>query len=290
MIERVLANKIAQYGPQDAIDQEHVLAELLQHYVLAGLARAGFFREAAFHGGTFLRICHDLDRFSEDLDFVLKSPDPGFDWSAHLGQTMQDLEAEGVLFELVDRSRADATVKKAFLKTDSLGKLLVLDLPHSRDPRRKIKIRLEIDTDPPAGSVFETRYLSFPMATAITTQTLESAFASKAHALLCRRYVKGRDWYDFLWYCSRRVRPNYELLGNALRQQGPYTDTPVEVTPAWLVRTLGDATSRVDWPAAASDVRRFLPPDAHHGLDLWSVDYFHHHLEILGRELRGAPH
>ncbi len=288
MIETVLQAKIAQYGPRDALEQESVLAELLQHYVLVGLARSGFFQQAEFHGGTFLRLIHDLDRFSEDLDFVLREPRPDFVWDRYAEPLAKYLAAEGLVFEIVDRSAADSAVKKAFLKTDSIGKLLVLDLPHPRDPRRKIKIKLEVDSNPPAGSIVETSYVSFPVMTAITTQTLESAFASKSHALLCRSYVKGRDWYDFLWYVARGTRPNWVLLQNALRQVGPWAGDDIDVTPSWYITQLRKAIASMDWDRTAEDVRRFVSGDVQQALSLWSVDLFDFHARQLAHHL-GVP-
>jgi len=285
MIERVLEAKIAQYAPRDALEQESVLTELLQHYVLVGLARSGLFRLAEFHGGTFLRIVHGMDRFSEDLDFVLQRPSSDFSWSRQLSPLRKYLEDEGLEFEVTDRSAADVAVKKAFLKTDSIGKLLVLDLPHSRDRRRKIRIKLEIDTNPPAGSVFETSYLGFPVLTALTTQTLESAFASKSHALLCRSYAKGRDWNDFLWYVARGTLPNLELMQNAVRQVGPWAGTNVEVTPQWYIEQLRDVIASMDWVETADDVRRFVTPSVRESLSLWSVSLFDYHAQQLARRM-----
>lgn len=289
MIEDVLSERIAAYAPRDALEQESVITELLQQYVLVGLARAGLFRVAEFHGGTFLRIVHKLDRYSEDLDFVLKDPDPEFVWRPYLEQTTRFLEAEGARLDIVDKSGADAAVAKAFLNTEAVGTVLVLDLPHSRDTRRKIKIKLEADRRPPAGSVFETRYLHFPVLTAITTQTLESALASKLHALLCRPYVKGRDWYDLLWYVARDVRPNLELLTNALDQAGPWAGERVAVTPSWCLARLREVIGGIDWPGAADDVRRFLGPRAQESLDLWSEGLFDQQVERLGRAM-GSDH
>ena len=285
MIERVLEEKIAQYDPANALDQENVLAELLQHYVLAGLSRAGFFRVAEFHGGTYLRIIHGLDRFSEDLDFVLKEPNPDFAWDEYLKPLVRSLDNEGLSFEVSDRRATSAAVHKAFLKTDSIGNVLEIELPHTRDPRRKIRIKLEIDTNPPAGSSFETSYLNFPVLSAITAQTLESAFASKCHALLCRSYTKGRDWYDFLWYVARAIRPNFELLQNAICQVGPWAGQSVEVTPTWCLEQLRVVVAENDWEDAAQDVRRFLNLDAQQTLALWSRELFEHQLSVLGRSL-----
>lgn len=216
MIGDILSERIRDYSPADTLEQENVLAELLQQFVLASLSRARFFSRAGFHGGTCLRILYGMNRFSEDLDFLLKEPNPDFKWEPYLERIRSDCRDEGINFEIRDRSSAETAVKKAFLKTDSIGQILTLELPFSRHAARKIRIKLEVDTNPPAGSVFETRYINFPLTAAITTQTLESGFATKSHALLCREYTKGRDWYDFLWYVSRKIVPDLALLGHAL--------------------------------------------------------------------------
>ncbi len=289
MIERTLSRKIREYQPEDELAQELVLAELLQHFVLASLARAGLFRVAAFHGGTFLRIIHSTDRFSEDLDFVLKEPDSGFRWQGYVERVLRDCETEGIHFEVIDKGSVEAAVRKAFLKTDSLGGLLEAILPHSRHPRRKLRIKLEIDANPPAGSQFETQYLHFPVLTAITTQTLSSSFASKCHALLCRSYTKGRDWYDFLWYVGRGVQPDLGLLGHALEQQGPWAGQGCEVTLPWFLEQLRAAIERIDWLRAAEDVRRFLGSQERATLQLWNRDLFLHHLELLAHTIDMPP-
>jgi predicted nucleotidyltransferase component of viral defense system len=287
MIADVLNARIREYAPASAVEQENVLQELMQHYVLASLSRAGMFSDAIFHGGTCLRIIHGMSRFSEDLHFLLKRPDPGFRWQKLLEAVERDCAREGIEFELQDKSAADNVVRKAFLKTDSIGKVLLLALPFDRPNPRKIRIKLEIDTNPPAGSAIQTSYITFPGVAAITTQTLPSGFGTKAHALLCRKYVKGRDWYDFVWYTSRRVAPDLGLLGNALFQQGPWAGRSLEMTPDWLFKNLGAAIRRIDWRAAGSDVRRFVPTVEQPGLDVWSTDFFLYQLEQLRGVMRG---
>ncbi len=285
MIEKILEQKLGQYAPKNAVDQENALSELMQHFVLTGLSRAKFFDVAQFHGGTFLRMFHGLDRFSEDLDFVLKEGVSRFSWTKYLSRVLKYLSEEGLPFEVTDKTKDGEAVQKAFFKTDAVGNSLVVDLPHSRHPRRKVRIKLEVDTAPPAGSTFTTNYLSFPVLTAITTQTLESAFASKSHALLCRSYVKGRDWYDFLWYVAEGVRPNFELLQNAVRQQGPWAGQEIVVDAEWCVEQLRAKVASVDWRLAAQDVRRFVPSDRQTSLDLWSEELFLVRVDQLSRIL-----
>jgi predicted nucleotidyltransferase component of viral defense system len=276
MLNKVLNAKLREYAPANPVEQENVLQELMQHYVLAGLSRASLFAQAMFHGGTCLRIVHGMNRFSEDLDFLLKQPDPNFRWEGYLEAVRKDCAQEGIPFEVQDKSQAGTAVQKAFLKTDSIGKILTLDLPFERYQARKIRIKLEIDTNPPVGSTYTTSYVTFPVTAPLTTQSLESGFALKLHALLCRSYVKGRDWYDFVWYVARKTRPDLNLLRQALRQQGPWAGQEIAVDPRW-VREILEATIRgIDWAAARNDVQRFLPLREQEGLRAWSADFFLH--------------
>ncbi len=285
MIGDVLSDRIRDYGPADAIEQENVLQELVQHFVLASLSRAGFFSTGGFHGGTCLRILYGTNRFSEDLDFLLKQPAPEFRWGPYLDRIASDCLAQGIRFEVQDKSSIGTAVRKAFLKTSSIGQVLVLDLPFSRRTARKIRIKLEVDTNPPEGSRFETHYINFPVTAAITTQTLESGFATKSHALLCRGHTKGRDWYDFLWYVSKKVVPDFVLLGNALDQQGLWADRKVHVTAEWYVEAMRARIMEIDWDAARRDVTRFIPSREQDSIALWKPDLFLYHLDQLAERL-----
>jgi hypothetical protein len=285
MIAEVLNARIREYAPANAMEQENVLQELMQYYVLASLSRAGMFSEAMFHGGTCLRIVHGMSRFSEDLDFLLKKPDPRFRWNKYLEAVARDCAQEGIEFELQDKSATDIAVQKAFLKTDSIGKVLLLALPYDRPNPRKIRIKLEIDTNPPAGSSFQTSFITFPGIAALTTQTLSSGFGTKSHALLCRKYIKGRDWYDFAWYATRKIRPDLRLLQNALFQQGPWAGRQFGVTPDWYLEQMSSAIGSVRWEEARQDVQRFLPAWEQAGLRLWSRQFFLDQLAAVKRVL-----
>jgi hypothetical protein len=274
MIETVLKARFEQYAPRDAMEQENMLKETMQLYILASLSKHGLFREAIFHGGTCLRIVNAMPRFSEDLDFLLKTPNARFRWHAYLTQVKRDCDGEGITFESVDRDSCDTTVRKAFLKTDSVGTLLTFQFPFGRHRSRKIRVKLEVDINPPAGSSVETAYLDFPRPAPLTVQTLESGFALKLHALLCRSYVKGRDWYDFLWYMGRQVRPNLPLLANALQQQGPWNGAAPGVTHDWLAEHLAKKIDQVDWILAREDVQRFLPHGEQEALESWDRPMF----------------
>jgi len=279
MIGRILGERLRERAPSNSLEQESLLAELLQSFVLASLSRARFFSEACFHGGTCLRILYGMSRFSEDLDFLTRTPTPGFDWTPYLDRIESDSRDEGLDLEVHTASGARAAVRKAFVKTDPIGGIRGLRLPIPQHASKKIRIKLEVDTNPPMGSVFETRYISFPLTSAITTQTLGSGFATKAHALLCRDFTKGRDWYDFLWYVSKRTIPQYDLLANALQQQGPWAGKRVNVTRDWFLAAMRDRILEIDWETARKDVSRFIAASERESISLWSRDFFLYHLE-----------
>jgi predicted nucleotidyltransferase component of viral defense system len=290
MSPHLLEEKIKDYAVASVLDQENVLQELVQQYVLASLARAGFFsgEMAVFHGGTCLRIAYGMNRFSEDLDFFLKRPDPEFAWRRYLDSILRDAAGEGFRFSGSDESRKKGAVKKAVIRAESVGRVPPLDLPFERDVRKLIKVKLEVDTNPPAGSSYEIRYLFFPLTAALTIQTLESGFGMKLGALLTRSYVKGRDWYDFIWYINKKTVPRLELLRNALEQQGPWAGGKLSVDPEWVVSRMKAKIVGLDWKIVRRDVQRFLPFRERETLKLWDRDFFLHHLGIFSKYLADA--
>jgi hypothetical protein len=108
----------------------------------------------------------------------------------------------------------------------------------------------------------------------LTTQSLESGFALKLHALLCRSYIKGRDWYDFVWYVARKIRPDLDLLRHALHQQGPWAGQTVTVTMPWVQENMEAVIRRIDWHTVRADIQLFLPLREQEGLRTWSADFF----------------
>lgn len=281
MSRSILEERLFQARPRTAEAQEHVLREMIQEIALSGLARAGFFKDAVFHGGSSLRILHGLRRFSEDLDFLLKKPNSDFGWQAYAETLREEFGLYQLQLEIQDRADAKA-IRTLFLKDESLGKLLKLTHPIRRG--RKLTIKLEIDSNPPAGSDFEIRYVNFPIPFSLLTQDLPSGFAMKLHALLCRSYIKGRDWFDFLWYIERRIAPNWKLLNSALDQQGPWAGTQPRIDAASLPSILSDRICSLAWDQARADVERFLEVPDRLGLDVWGADFFLQRLNIWARE------
>jgi len=279
MIE-LIQQRLDSYKAGNPVAEEQATKEILQEVSLYSLWRAGFFEVAAFQGGTSLRILHKLPRFSEDLDFILKEPNPDFEWSGYLDQLLKGLEEFGLQSEALDKSRMDQRIKKALLKDTSISNQLDLSF-YRGHPGKKLNIKLEIDVDPPAGSGFEYSYLDFPLDFEICHQDLSSNFSLKIHALLCRPYVKGRDWYDFNWYVKQNIPPNLPHLQAALNQYGPWEGQNIEVDAAWLNRTLLEKVAAIDWNEATRDVERFLNTAEKESLKLWSNRFFAQKVESL---------
>lgn len=272
MIE-LIQQRLNGYETKNALEEEQAIKEIIQEIILFGLWRSDFFSVAAFQGGTSLRILYGLPRFSEDLDFILKQIDLEFYWNDYLGKLIQALEDFGVKTEVKDRSRMDQRIKKAVIKDNSISNQLDLSFFRGMDDQKQT-IKLEIDVNPPAGSGFEYSYKEFPVDYEICHQDLSSNFALKIHALLCRTYIKGRDWFDFSWYVKQKVKPNLKLLNAALVQFGPWEEQDINVDNKWLKQTLTEKISGVDWGKAATDVERFLNTTERESLQLWNKNFF----------------
>lgn len=269
----LIKKRLATYHVLSPFEEGNALKEIVQEIMLFALWKADFFEVAAFQGGTSLRILHGLPRFSEDIDFILLKPDPVFSWQPYLESLIETCNEFGIQPEALEKKDMERNVKAALVKDNSIANQLNLSFMNNhRD--QKLKIKLEIDCNPPAGSGFEYKYLDFPVDFEVCHQDLSSNFALKTHALLCRPYLKGRDWYDFNWYIAQRVTPNLELLKNALEQYGPWQGESLTVDREWLVKVLGEKISSTDWAKAAADVERFLKPVEQKSLKLWSEKFY----------------
>ena len=280
MIE-LIQQRLDSYAASNPVEEEQATKEILQEVALYSLWRAGFFEVAAFQGGTSLRILRRLPRFSEDLDFILKEPDPKFEWGGYLDKLLEGLQEFGLQSEALDKSHMDQHVRKALLKDNSVTNQLNLAFYQGhRD--KKLNIKLEIDVNPPKGSEFEYSYLDFPLDYEVCHQDLSSNFSLKIHTLLCRSYLKGRDWYDFNWYVKQGIQPNLPHLQAALIQYGPWEGQEIEIDDGWLNRALLEKVAAIDWNEATQDVERFLNTAERESLKLWSNRFFARKVESLG--------
>jgi predicted nucleotidyltransferase component of viral defense system len=280
---KLIQDRLDSYTCKSEVEEDHAIREITQEVALAALGRTDFFKQGIFQGGTCLRIFYGLNRFSEDLDFILQEPNPQFTLRPHLQSLSEELVAYGYHVDITDRSKTDIAVRKAFIKDDSIGKVLLLHHAGKKGPFRKIRIKFEVDTNPPSGSQTEIKYLDFPFVSSITVQNKPSLFAGKVHALLCREYIKGRDWYDFLWYTSQGITINYPFLASALRQQGPWKGQDINVNLGWCMVEIEKAIRAMDWKSTAEDVRRFVRVSEQPSLALWSKELFLAQLDKLRR-------
>ena len=204
--------------------------EIIQEVCLRALSHAGFFKYASFYGGTCLRIFHNLSRYSEDLDFSLDSPNPQFDFTEYFEEIKKHFDLIGFS---VDLSKKDhpryGNIESAFIKADTSINLLTIQCPKTIAKNiqtgKKLKVKFEVDINPPAGAshTIETPLIPYPYT--VRTYDLPSLFAGKLHALICRGWkdrVKGRDFYDFLWYVGLGHSVNLNHLKSRMVQSGHY--------------------------------------------------------------------
>ncbi|MBN2882082.1 MAG: nucleotidyl transferase AbiEii/AbiGii toxin family protein, partial [Clostridia bacterium] len=227
-MDQIIEQMLRQYGSKTIFEKKNSIKEVVQEIVLCGLSRADFFKTAAFYGGTALRIFHGLDRFSEDLDFSLRAPDDSFELSQYLPILEKEIRSYGLNFKIEEKEKTvDSHIRSAFLKGNTKEHMLMFyagdELSRSIGTRELIKVKFEVDINPPDFVAFEIKYRLLPIPYEITLYDMSSLFAGKIHAVLCRGWenrVKGRDLYDYVFYLSRGVKVNLRHLTARLAQSG----------------------------------------------------------------------
>ena len=278
------------YQPQTLADHENALKEIVQELALLGLWRAKFFEHAAFYGGTALRMFHSLPRFSEDIDFSLLRPDRGFDTAPYLEAVRKELAAFGFSFSVERRAtRVSTAIESAFIKGGTrinLARIGAPDYLRARLPElQQVRIRFELDTDPPPLASYEVLTLLTPIPFQVRLFDLSCLFAGKLHAILCRNWksrVKGRDFYDFVWYLGRQVPCNVRHLQVRMTQTGHW-QRERELDIPQLRRLLRQRFGQVDFDQAKRDVRPFIRDDSE--LELWDTTLF----QSLAERVESAP-
>ena len=175
---KIITDRLLQFKPENKREELNAIKEIAQEITLIALSRTHFFKQGAFLGGTCLRIVHGLARFSEDLDFALFKPDADFKWFNYFEEIVSEFSSYGLTLEITDRSEANSTVKKAFLKENSFGKILIFHYEHDRADQQKILIKLEIDTNPPKGCEYANAIIDFPRPFSIITPNLPISYIS----------------------------------------------------------------------------------------------------------------
>jgi predicted nucleotidyltransferase component of viral defense system len=273
-----IASMLERYQRHSLDDHVNALREILQEISLCGLWRAKFFEHAAFYGGTALRVLYGLDRFSEDMDFSLLTPEDSFDLSRYCASVEEELTSWGFPASVeVKRKTARSAVESAFLKANTRQLLLTIEageIASGIHGRRELKIKIEVDTDPPPGISTETKFLLQPIPFSVKAFAAPSLFAGKMHAILCRAWktrVKGRDWYDLVWYVARGTKLDLAHLEARMRQSGHYNDDAT-LDARGLRSMLARRIEELDVAAARSEVERFLTDPA--TVRVWSREFF----------------
>ena len=271
----IIESRLAEYNVHSGEGRKHALREIVQGIALYSLSNNGFFKNAVFHGGTELRLIHSLPRFSEDLDFALIVPTDTFSWDEFADSLLRTCFNYGLHAEIRTPKEQVSSIRKLLLVETSI-------MQGSTEGRNSfLRIRLELDINPPPGSTIETAYLDFPIPYEIGVMDLSSSFALKCHALLCRPWIKGRDWFDFLWFCSRGIMPKPALLVSSFDQNGPWAGERISISLDWLKTQLALKIRSINWEHARRDIAPFLFPEDRKTLDAWKVDFFIHYLNRM---------
>jgi len=189
----------------------HKTREFLQILILKIMWDKDYFKNIAFLGGTALRFFYGLNRFSEDLDFSLLKKE-NFEFNEFINQFTKELNSLG--FDVEKKIKKEKVVKTCMIKFPSL--LYRLNLSSLKE--QKLSIRIEVDTNPPSGWNTQIYVITKEFVFTVTGFDLPSMFATKLHACFFRKYIKGRDFYDLLWYLGKKAMPNFILLNNAIYQ------------------------------------------------------------------------
>lgn len=270
-----LVESMMQSIANDDFDESQRFREVMQRIALAGLYRGNFFTEAAFYGGTCLRIFHGLPRSSEDMDFSLLKPQADFDLESYFPAVVAEFESLGLSIELKKKEKSQKTaVESAFLKNDT--SIYSLEAGSSK----RIKIKLEVDTQPPLGFQTENKVSLLPFSFMTRCYRLPYLFSGKMHAFLYRGWkvrVKGRDWFDFEWYVRNNIPMNYAHF--IIRTEELTPNKPCPKSEDELRSMLKQKIADTDINLVKKDVAPFLPDIS--VMDIWSDDYFMQLVDLM---------
>jgi predicted nucleotidyltransferase component of viral defense system len=270
---------LSKYKVHSLDEERNAFKEIVQEIALCGLSRAGFFKEAAFYGGTALRIFYGLDRFSEDLDFSLMSTNHDFDLTKYFPALESQMNSVGLNFKVEEKVKSvDSNIKSAFLKGNTKEHILSVYRDNGQlknlNPHEVIKIKFEVDTNPPAYANFENKFRLLPSPYPVKLYDLPSLFAGKIHAVICRGWknrVKGRDLYDYVFYLTSNAPVNLKHLTARLKQSN-YIDDSTTITIDDVKRMLVERFEKIDYEQAKQDVWSFVSDKSK--FDFWSAEFF----------------
>ena len=268
---------IADYSPQNEEEILSALREIMQEITLAGLSRTDFFEKGAFYGGTALRIFYGLDRYSEDLDFSLLKPDAAFSIEPYFDAILNEFKSLGLTVSIKEKIKTKRTaIDSAFLKAETIWQEIVLeDVIKETGVRsnRTLKIKIEVDRQPPLNFETEEKLLLRPFSFYVKCFTKPSLFAGKMHALLFRKWknrVKGRDWYDLEWYIKKGIPLDVNHFLTRARDTNDWQDEAI--SNEQVVELLKNKIESISFKGITEDVVRFIKNDE--AIKIWSPEYF----------------
>ena len=268
MPNTIFENMLSRYPIATKDDLSNATHEVMQQITLAGLYRGGFFDHAAFYGGTCLRIFYGLQRFSEDMDFSLLKPDENFKLENYFNFIIAEFRTLGREVVITRKEKKTQTnVESAFLKDNTE----IYNLSFSTE--KQIKIKIEVDTQPPIGFLTEHKLLLLPFSFMVRCYTLSDLYAGKMHALLFRNWktrVKGRDWYDFEWYVRNNITLNFNHLQKRTVQINGLSEQ--DFTFEVFKKNLKERIEKTNIEVVKNDLRPFLKNPEE--MEIWSSEYF----------------
>lgn len=275
----IIEQMLEKYSLNSLEDEKNAIKEILQEVTLSGLARTDFFKYAAFYGGTALRIFYGLSRFSEDLDFTLLVPNKEFSFEKYIPAVRDAVESLGLVFEVKEKVKnADSQIKSAFLKGNTKEQFLIF-YPNSKymnqiNKNEKIRIKFEVDINPPKYATTNFEYRLRPNNYQVQIYDKPSLFAGKIHVVLARKWeqrVKGRDFYDYIYYLASNTPVNLKHLEERLKQTKTI-DEDFVLSLDSLKEMLYQRFDEINFTNAKTDVLPFIKDS--NELDLWSSDFF----------------
>ena len=278
-MNNVIETMLWKYNPQNNEERKNAIKEIIQEIALAGLSRGGFFEKAAFYGGTCLRIFYGLNRFSENLDFTLLKKDPSFKLTDYFPALKKEFDSYGIEINVEDKAKtSNSEIQSAFIKGNTLI-LMMSFFPKNEDARKiisnqMIKIKFEVDTENPEGGRTEKKFRMLPAPYEVKIFDESTLFAGKIHAIICRNYkshVKGRDYYDYLFYIGKGSRFNLTYLESKLKNTGAIAQNE-KLTLEKVKEMLKTRFETVDYESAKDDVSNFV--NDKNILKLWKKELF----------------
>ncbi len=280
-MDEVILSMLKPYKCKSQRDYENALKEIIQQVTLLGLWRSKFFEHALFYGGTALRILYGLNRFSEDMDFSLFKKKQEFNLDPYLKSISDELTSFGFEVSIEKKiKKQHSQIKSLFVKANTLSQLTKMraseKILRSIQNNQLLKIKIELDTQPPDRFTTEVKNIFQPIPFQVRTMCMEDLFAGKLHAVLARKWktrVKGRDFYDFLWYIGKQTHCHIEHLKERLVQSGDWNPSK-PFGKRDFVSLMEDRIRETDFLSAKRDVAPFLNARDQNSLNLWNQNYF----------------